>query len=69
MKFLLWKIRLTKDGHDDIGKYWGPGDPVYCYYPEDDEWAHDEWCDYLRAPTRTAAKHIIREQYPNARFY
>ena len=65
VKLTLRKISIDSGGYDPNGTYFGTGfDPIY--------WYANEECtidDVLRAPTRTAAKQLVRERYPHAKFY
>lgn len=63
-KITLQRIRLDSGGYDPQGAYWGRGEPLY--------WAADESGEYdatFRADDREDAKDIVREMFPNARFY
>ena len=83
-RFHLTRVRLDSGGYDAGGAYWGiewsgkyyTFHPLYCAEYEDDEvairlfvrptiYSHfagmDEW--------RNHAKHLVRKQFPNARFY
>ena len=62
----VWKIRINSQGYDDGGAYWGIGSPLYCCEFEDDEFVRTQ---YVRARHRDAAKEIVRQTIPNARFY
>ena len=63
-KFTLRRVYLDAGGYDGRGAYWGHGAPLYWYASE---------CGRvdatLRASSRVAAKAIVRELYPTARFY
>ncbi|AXQ68563.1 hypothetical protein HOU00_gp113 [Caulobacter phage CcrPW] len=63
-KITLQRVRLDSGGYDRNGTYFGHDLPLY--------WAADESGDYdatFRAADRNAAKAIVRETYPAARFY
>ncbi len=64
-KVSLQRIRLDRGGYDSGGAYWGIGQPLY--------WARVEgpagFEMFFRASSRDAAKAIVRERYPHARFY
>jgi hypothetical protein len=64
MKFYLFRIRLNKGGHDRTGKC----DLLY-HYMEIDlvHWLPSS--GYIRAQDREDAKRIIRDKYPNAKFF
>ncbi|WP_145960510.1 hypothetical protein [Novosphingobium meiothermophilum] len=60
----LRRVYLDNGGYDPGGAYWGLGQPLY-------------WCGnadgtvdfFLRAGSRAEAKILVREDYPNARFF
>jgi len=55
------KIRLNRGGYDNLGTYFGVGEPLY--------WVHNDECtvDFvIRAPSRKRARALILERYPNA---
>lgn len=60
----LRKVDLDSGGYDRGGAYWGHGAPIWSALSE---------CGVIdmivRAPTREAAKNMIREKAPKARFY
>jgi len=64
VKLHLERVRLTQQGYDPGGAYWGNCEPLYTFY--DDDCTVD---DYTRARGREQAKNIIMQKYPNARFY
>ena len=65
-KLTLRKVRLDSGGYDPNGTYFGWGEPLYWCSCETDE----HYIDFiLRAPNRITAKRLVREDYPNARFY
>lgn len=64
VKFSLRRVRLNSGGYDSGGAYWGIGKPLY--------WASnaDGTAEmFFRASTRGDAKTVVRERYPNARFW
>lgn len=63
-KITLRRVRLDSGGYDSNGTYFGTGEPLY--------WAADDAGDYdatFRAADRNAAKAIVRETFPVARFH
>jgi len=58
----LHKIRINKSGYDKYGSFWGIGQPLFHYKFESKDltYVHRE----LRAPTRNAAKDMIKKIYP-----
>jgi hypothetical protein len=58
----LQRVKLNSGGYDQGGAYWGFSQILY--------WANLDGSDgwYFRAPSRDAAKAIVRETIPNARF-
>lgn len=63
LKFSLQRVPLDRGGYDSGGAYWGHGAPLY--------WAESEegHTRFFRAKDRKAAKGIVREEFPAARFY
>lgn len=64
--FTLQRVRLVDGCYDRGGAYWGSGQPLYWWAIE------QEGCEasgYFRANNRAAAKALIRELHPAARFY
>lgn len=45
----LFHVPLDRYGYDSGGAYWGIGQRLYCAY------AHEDYCDFVRADTREAA--------------
>lgn len=63
-KVYLRRVSLDSGGYDPNGTYFGHGEPLY--------WAANEdgTIDFMvRAVSRTRAKAIVHESYPNARFF
>lgn len=60
----LRRVPLDIEGYDSGGTYWGLGEPLY-------------WCGndsgeinyFFRARSRNAAKALVWDEYPNARFF
>lgn len=55
-KCYLRRVRLDGGGYDRGGAYWGLGQPLFEVYS-------DDFSDYLRAPSRAAAKRELQEAY------
>lgn len=69
MKFYMWRIRLNSQGYDNMGAYWGIGQPLY-YYSHEWPNEHGHYIqETIRASSREDAKAKIRVKYPKARFY
>jgi hypothetical protein len=76
-KFVLRKVDLNSGGYDSNGTYFGGGKPLYWYASsnhegtaKDGEVIEVQAVDaVLRANNRNDAKAMIREQYPNSRFF
>lgn len=66
VKLTLQRIQLDGGGYDRNGTYFGTGSPLYWYAADDEAGEVDA---VVRANGREDAKRIIRDQYPNARFY
>jgi len=65
--FNLRKVRLNSGGYDEGGAYWGLRSRGQTLY-----WAINETETIERffdAPGREAAKNILREEFPNCKFY
>ena len=61
----LHKIRLSSQGYDSYGTYYGLGAPLYeCYGDLDGEQVQLQF----RARDRNGAKAFVRNLYPSARF-
>lgn len=61
----LRKIRLSAQGYDSYGTYYGLGAPLYeCYGDLDGEQVQLQF----RARDRSEAKAFVRNLYPSARF-
>lgn len=65
----LWRKRINRSGYDDMGVYYGVGQPLYGY-----EWKYgptpvEYVCSDLRADDREHAKEKLRKRYPNITFY
>jgi hypothetical protein len=70
-KVSLQRVRLDSGGYDNAGAYWGIGKPLYWACGE----APGDTADklgfemFFRAADRDAAKAMVKERYPEARFY
>lgn len=67
-RMYLSKMRLDTGGYDEFGSYFGhcrAAGFVYEYSAE----GPDHIAGTLRAHDRAQAKAIVRERYPNARFF
>lgn len=63
-RLYLRRVYLDSGGYDDLGTYWGLGEPLYWYA------SNDGSIDaVIRAPSRAAAKRQVMEDYPNAKFW
>lgn len=63
-RLYLRRVRVDQGGYDALGTYWGIGAPLWWCADDDGE------VDFvLRAADRARAKDIVREQYPDARFW
>lgn len=64
MRLHLRRVRLSSGGYDGHGTYFGTGTPLYWVCND------EQTVDYvLRATSRDAAKLLVLDQYPNARFF
>ena len=61
-RLYLRRVPINNGGYDSGGAYWGIGAPLYCV-SDGDDWR------YFRARNRDAAKAIIREENPTAKFF
>lgn len=52
-KIPLYKVRLTRTGYDENGKYWGVGKPLYCAELPSGQNA------YVRADSRADAAELL----------
>lgn len=73
-KFRVYRVNLNSGGYDDGGAYWGHGAPLYCaeawqVWDESDGTDYGNARQFMRAKDREAAKAIVREQYPNSKFF
>jgi hypothetical protein len=59
----LCRVRLDNGGYDQGGAYWGLGQLLYHAYTD------TETGTFFRARSRDAAKAIVRETIPSAKFY
>jgi hypothetical protein len=66
VKITLQRVRLNSGGYDSCGSYWGRGAPLYWAASDT---AAVEYDATFRASSRDAAKAIVRQTFPNARFY
>lgn len=60
--FTLRRIKIDSGGYDRGGAYWGLGQPLYW-------WDFNGHSGFFRAANRKAAKNLIREIHPLARFF
>jgi len=69
-KTTLRRVRLNQGGYDAQGAYWGTGIPLW-YFAFHDQFSNLEHSDHIRAHTRDAAKHVIRQRFTSRdmRFY
>jgi len=68
-RFSLQRVRLNSGGYDDGGAYWGHGAPLwYASAVSGDEGVANVEM-FFRAKDRTAARAVILDEYPEARFY
>lgn len=65
-RFYLRRVRINSGGYDQGGAYWGLGLPLYWYSALPDD---GEISGYVRAWSREDAKEMVRDEYPNARFF
>lgn len=63
-KIHLERIKIRRDGYDVNGRYYGVGAPVFDVM-SDNGTIHTQ----VRAGDRDAAKAVVREMYPSARFH
>lgn len=66
LKCTLRKVRLNAGGYDNMGSYWGTGNPLYFAA---DESKPDLPSFYLRARNREHAKQVVVARWPHATFY
>jgi hypothetical protein len=67
LKFSLQWVPINAGGYDAGGAYWGTGPRLY-WAAAVDETTGNEVSEFYRAADRTAAKAIVRRQYPGAKF-
>lgn len=64
----LFRVRITSDGYDGGGAYWGLGQPLYCATqaagPGD---LGDEFTQYYRARDRAHAAAKLCTEHPKAK--
>lgn len=65
-KMRLTRLRMYDYAYDSGGAYWGQGIPLYWAYGDSD--TEQAEC-FVRGNTREEAKRLVRETFPNARFY
>jgi len=63
-KLYLERIRLNRGGYTSRGQYFGVGQPLYRVTDEEGSIDH-----HIRARDRADAKTVVREMYPNAKFF
>ena len=70
-KFQLCRLRMVDGCYTLDGTYWGGPDDLYCAWDFDalDTQGREGVRMFIRAPSREAAKKIIVESYPYAKFY
>lgn len=67
VKFHLVRMKMSSCGcYDEGGAYWGIGLPMYRAEGMGEEEMQEM---FMRARSRNAAKEIVLEVFPNARFY
>jgi len=66
LKMTLRRVRLDSGGYDSLGTYFGIDAPLYWCASNDSESSVDFM---LRASSRAAAKALVRQRYPRARFF
>jgi len=69
-KVTLRRVRLDSGGYDPLGTYWGNVRGSYVYWAAaDDPTGEENWELVIRAGHREQAKAIVRQSYPDCRFY
>lgn len=64
MLMYVQRVRLTAEGCDPGGVYWGDGTPLFC------GWAADLSARvFVRAKDRALAKRAVKEHFINAKFF
>lgn len=68
VKFRLERMQMVDGDYDNGGAYWGgyPSDPMWVAWGMAE---YEEQECFVRAKTREEAKALVRQQFPNARFY
>lgn len=66
-KFHLQHVKFEDGCYDLGGAYWGSPANLYCAWVDDPE--DGEVRMFVRAASHEKAKRLVREAYPNARFY
>ena len=68
-KFHMQLLHFTDGCYALDGTYWGAPANVYCAWDDDPEGQDNQVRTFVRACSRSVAKRMIRDEYPNARFY
>lgn len=63
-RYYVRRVPFVDGCYDRGGAYWGG--PANLWHAQSTD---HEFCLYVRAPGRTAAIRIIREEIPNAKFF
>jgi len=66
----LTRVALDDGGYDAMGRYYGPGAPLFLVEHTDPEEYHKHGIEiifHVRAKDRTAAKALVRRMYPTAK--
>lgn len=68
VKFRLERMQMVDGDYDNGGAYWGgyPSDPMWTAWGMGEE---EEQELFLRAKTRDEAKALVRQIFPNCRFW
>jgi len=68
VKFRMVALRWVSGDYDQGGAYWGNsgGTAIFHAWGDGEEFEQEM---FVRAGTREAAKEMIRQQFPKARFY
>lgn len=66
IKLRMRKLRFVDGDYDEMGAYWGSGNPIWFAGGED---AKEQVQIFVRAETRSIAKDKIRTLLPKATFH
>jgi hypothetical protein len=71
MRYYLRKVRLDSQGYDNIGSYFGIGQPLYYYVSYDfpEGLLRYQYSGYIRASSRQKAKEEVLKINPKATFW